>query len=107
MHLVMYNESQLYGSDKLSEAELECLLCKRYVVLLCHKWVVRGCSLSLLFEPVTASCGHTFCRECLYRVLDHAPTCPVCRAYLVEVCSISMLQLLLFASSPTGITKLR
>jgi len=44
---------------------------------------------SLLFEPVTASCGHTFCRECLNRVLDHAPTCPACRAYLVEVCMYS------------------
>lgn len=61
------SEPQLYNSDNLSEVDLECLLCK-----------------SLLFEPVTASCGHTFCRECLYRVLDHAPTCPICRAFLVE-----------------------
>lgn len=50
-----------------------------------HVVIMKLFVVSLLFEPVTASCGHTFCRECLYRVLDHAPTCPVCRTLLVEV----------------------
>ena len=33
----------------------------------------------LMFDPVTTLCGHTFCRKCLTRVLDHATQCPECR----------------------------
>ena len=32
-----------------------------------------------MYEPVTASCGHTFCRTCLARTLDHTQHCPWCR----------------------------
>jgi len=42
--------------------ELECVLCSK-----------------LLFNPVSTPCGHTFCRACLARSLDHATTCPMCR----------------------------
>ena len=34
---------------------------------------------SLMLDPLTASCGHTFCRKCLVRVLDHSNLCPACR----------------------------
>eukprot|EP00198_Chlamydomonas_reinhardtii_P011092 XP_001700429.1 predicted protein [Chlamydomonas reinhardtii] len=34
----------------------------------------------LLFEPVTTPCGHTFCKECFARAIDHKPRCPYCRA---------------------------
>ena len=34
----------------------------------------------LLLEPVTTSCGHTYCKECIVRALDHNTKCPVCRA---------------------------
>ena len=37
---------------------------------------------SVLFQPVTTSCGHTFCRECLQRSLDFRPECPYCRKSL-------------------------
>jgi Lon protease-like protein len=34
---------------------------------------------ALFLDPLTATCGHTFCRKCLHRVLDHSNLCPVCR----------------------------
>ena len=34
---------------------------------------------SVLFQPVTTTCGHTFCRDCLQRSLDFRPDCPYCR----------------------------
>lgn len=37
---------------------------------------------NLLFQPVTTICGHTFCRECLQRCLDHRLECPCCRTTL-------------------------
>ena len=37
---------------------------------------------NLLFQPVTTICGHTFCRECLERCLDHRAECPCCRKLL-------------------------
>lgn len=36
----------------------------------------------VLYQPVTTVCGHTFCRECLQRTLDHRPECPCCRRTL-------------------------
>lgn len=53
--------------DCISEEDLECLLC-------------RQC----LSDPVTTPCGHTFCRDCLTRVLDHRLSCPLC------VCQLSV-----------------
>lgn len=37
---------------------------------------------ALLLDPVTTYCGHTFCRRCLERVLDHSQCCPTCRRTL-------------------------
>lgn len=33
----------------------------------------------LFLDPLTTSCGHTFCRKCVRRVLDHSVHCPICR----------------------------
>ncbi|XP_010216634.1 PREDICTED: LON peptidase N-terminal domain and RING finger protein 1-like [Tinamus guttatus] len=43
-----------------------------------------GLFCSLFFEPVTTPCGHTFCKECLERCLDHRPNCPLCKQSLRE-----------------------
>lgn len=51
---------------ELARTELDCQVC--YAVFL---------------DPVTLSCGHTFCRPCVHRVLDHANLCPVCRRPLL------------------------
>lgn len=37
---------------------------------------------SLFCDPLTTACGHTFCRSCLQRTLDHSRCCPVCRRTL-------------------------
>merc|ERR1712176_304750 len=40
------------------------------------------CSLCfrLLWQPITTPCGHTYCRACIDRSLDHKRECPLCRA---------------------------
>ncbi|PGH16640.1 hypothetical protein AJ80_05142 [Polytolypa hystricis UAMH7299] len=45
--------------------ELDCLVCY-----------------ALMLDPLTTSCGHTFCRTCVARVLDHSNLCPICRRKL-------------------------
>ncbi|KIK68148.1 hypothetical protein GYMLUDRAFT_69155 [Collybiopsis luxurians FD-317 M1] len=39
---------------------------------------------SLLYEPVTTPCQHTFCSRCLHRSLDHSSVCPLCRQGLPD-----------------------
>lgn len=34
---------------------------------------------NVFLDPITTSCGHTLCRKCLTRTLDHSLHCPVCR----------------------------
>ena len=34
----------------------------------------------LLYQPMTTPCGHTFCKPCFARSLDHGNRCPLCRA---------------------------
>nr|POE50730.1 lon peptidase n-terminal domain and ring finger protein c14f5.10c [Quercus suber] len=34
---------------------------------------------NVMLDPVTTFCGHTLCRKCFARVLDHSLQCPVCR----------------------------
>ncbi|GAA5889164.1 hypothetical protein JCM8208_007789 [Rhodotorula glutinis] len=36
----------------------------------------------LFNEPVTAPCGHSYCRNCLARSYDHSDKCPMCRTNL-------------------------
>lgn len=56
----------------LNVDDFECSLCYR-----------------LLHEPVTTPCGHSFCRQCLDRSLDHQSVCPLCKGSLVEVLAFS------------------
>ena len=34
---------------------------------------------ALMLDPLTTTCGHSFCRKCVARVLDHSTMCPICR----------------------------
>lgn len=45
--------------------------------------------IQVMVAPVTTPCGHTFCRRCLDRSLDHSAECPMCKSstliyYLAE-----------------------
>ncbi|XP_045142501.1 LON peptidase N-terminal domain and RING finger protein 1 [Echinops telfairi] len=53
--------------DLIDVSDFECSLCMR-----------------LFFEPVTTPCGHSFCKNCLERCLDHTPYCPLCKESLRE-----------------------
>ena len=55
----------LENLKEVARNELECQVC--YAVML---------------DPLTTSCGHTFCRRCVARVLDHSNQCPICRRRL-------------------------
>ncbi|VFV36155.1 lon peptidase n-terminal domain and [Lynx pardinus] len=62
--------SLTYGDipeELIDVADFECSLCMR-----------------LFFEPVTTPCGHSFCKNCLERCLDHTPYCPLCKESLKE-----------------------
>lgn len=37
---------------------------------------------ALIHDPLTTPCGHTFCRKCVARMIDHSPLCAVCRRTL-------------------------
>ncbi|KAH7088489.1 ATP-dependent protease-like protein [Paraphoma chrysanthemicola] len=49
----------------VTQKELDCLVCY-----------------NLMLDPTTTTCGHTFCRRCLSRVMDHSSICPFCRRNL-------------------------
>ncbi|XP_029113437.1 LON peptidase N-terminal domain and RING finger protein 1 isoform X1 [Scleropages formosus] len=51
----------------LTVSDFECPLCIR-----------------LFYEPVTTPCGHTFCKNCIERSLDHNLRCPLCKQPLHE-----------------------
>ncbi|KAH8424524.1 putative ATP-dependent protease (CrgA) [Aspergillus melleus] len=38
---------------------------------------------SPILDPLTTSCGHTFCRGCVIMTTNHSDLCPVCRRKLV------------------------
>ena len=58
--------SELCRADVVKDKEdLECKICY-----------------SVLYQPVTTACGHTFCRTCLQRGLDYKSECPYCRRSL-------------------------
>lgn len=46
----------------LSPSDVECGLC-----------------LQILCNPVTTTCGHSFCKDCLFAAMAAAPKCPICR----------------------------
>ena len=47
---------------------------------------------AIYLDPLTTTCGHTFCRKCLQRVLDHSSYCPICRRLLALSHTISHTQ---------------
>lgn len=46
----------------------------------------------LFLDPLTTTCGHTFCRKCLHRALDHSNLCPLCRRAMAVAPAVSAQQ---------------
>lgn len=59
------DSSLLKRLQETIRSELDCQLCY-----------------SLILDPLTTPCGHTFCRKCVTMVLNHSDLCPVCRRTL-------------------------
>ncbi|PHH68289.1 hypothetical protein CDD82_664 [Ophiocordyceps australis] len=57
-----YDAQTLASVKNAMRSEMDCQICY-----------------GLFIDPLTTGCGHTFCRSCLHRVLDHSRSCPVCR----------------------------
>jgi len=62
-----------YGvpEDLIKEEDLECKLCY-----------------DILLHPVTTTCGHVFCKKCIWRTLDHNAVCPICRLALNDYAKV-------------------
>ena len=58
--------TMLANLREATKAELDCQVCY-----------------ALMLDPLTTTCGHTFCRKCVARVLDHSTMCPICRRDLL------------------------
>ncbi|KAJ4350193.1 uncharacterized protein N0V89_008814 [Didymosphaeria variabile] len=65
--------SDAHDDQDLNNALLERLRDAAQKELDCHVCY------NMMLDPTTTSCGHTFCRRCLVRVMDHSSICPVCR----------------------------
>ncbi|OCT86291.1 LON peptidase N-terminal domain and RING finger protein 1 [Xenopus laevis] len=65
--LMCCHDSRSSLRDLISPSDVECSLCIR-----------------MFLDPVTTPCGHTFCKECLERSMDHRPYCPLCKQSLRE-----------------------
>lgn len=64
------SEDEVCGRDteifsrlkEAARAEMDCQVC-----------------FGLFLDPITTACGHTYCRSCVHRILDHSDLCPICR----------------------------
>ena len=56
------DEPVIRSLRSICQSELDCQICY-----------------ALVLDPLTTCCGHTFCRKCVARVLDHSKLCPACR----------------------------
>jgi len=47
----------------------------------------KDCSIcyEIMIEPVTTSCGHNFCYNCLRKAVETKMTCPICRAEIEDI----------------------
>lgn len=82
--LLLYSADILYTSQSSNSNDYEALdvaLLNRLREV-AHKELDCLVCYNIMLEPTTTPCGHTFCRRCLTRVMDHSSICPICRQEL-------------------------
>lgn len=57
-----FDEDTFVKLKELVKTEVDCQVCY-----------------ALFLDPLTTACGHTYCRTCIHRILDHSNLCPICR----------------------------
>lgn len=67
-----FDAAVLLTLQETVRSELECQVCYQ-----------------AMLDPLTTACGHTFCRKCFARAMDHANVCPMCRRRLPVLPSAS------------------
>jgi len=58
-------KSRHINQEAVDKDDFDCSLCFR-----------------LLWQPITTPCGHTYCKACIDRSLDHKRECPLCKTTL-------------------------
>ncbi|KAI1505543.1 ATP-dependent protease La domain-containing protein [Biscogniauxia marginata] len=76
-----YKDEVSYSSVGASDDEAEAVDIEVFARLRESVRVEMDCQVcyALFLDPMTTTCGHTFCRSCLQRILDHSHLCPICR----------------------------
>ncbi|KAG6009898.1 hypothetical protein E4U21_001000 [Claviceps maximensis] len=80
---VVYSDTFSSTTDENIElkSSLDISSLARLQIITRHEMDCQVCY-ALLHDPLTTGCGHTFCRPCLHRTLDHSNRCPICRRTL-------------------------
>ena len=80
-----YNASQVFyerkGKEQQQGPSPDSSLLRRLQETVRNELDCQVCY-SLILDPLTTPCGHTFCRKCVTMVLNHSDLCPVCRRKL-------------------------
>ncbi|KAK2765158.1 hypothetical protein FQN54_008857 [Arachnomyces sp. PD_36] len=76
-----YSEDTLPNNseDEYTDSKGPCQRMRRHVMSTLRNELDCLVCYALMLNPLTMSCGHTFCRNCVARVLDHSNLCPICR----------------------------
>ncbi|KAJ3104200.1 hypothetical protein HDU97_009455 [Phlyctochytrium planicorne] len=74
--------SEAHGTEQPTQIPSFRVPTQADVVTACVQSLDCTLCFSMIQDPVTSPCGHTWCRGCLLQSLSHATSCPLCRRNL-------------------------